>query len=95
MFAITFDLIVENVRRSHPKGVNRAYEDIRKTLNRNGFIWKQGSVYINPSGGLVDLYAAVEDLKALPWFGDVVREVRAFRLENNSDFTEMVKRKVP
>ena len=27
------------------------------------------------------------DLKALPWFPDAIRELRAFRLENNSDFT--------
>jgi virulence-associated protein VapD len=29
----------------------------------------------------------MNDLKALPWFPGSVREVRAFRLENNSGFT--------
>jgi virulence-associated protein VapD len=91
MFAITFDLVVSEVKRHHPKAVNRAYEQIRQTLSRNGFVWKQGSVYINPDGGLVALCAAMTDLKALPWFPDSVREIRAFRLENNSDFTASMK----
>jgi len=91
MFAITFDLIVSEVAKNHPKRVNRAYEEIRKTLLHNGFVWKQGSVYVNPDGGLVQLATAMTDLKALPWFPSSVREVRAFRLENNSDFTSFMK----
>ncbi len=92
MSAITFDLKVAEVKRHHPKAVNRAYEEIRRTLARNGFAWKQGSVYINPDGGLVQLFAAMNDLKAPPWFPSSVREIRAFRLENYSDFTDSIKR---
>jgi virulence-associated protein VapD len=91
MFAITFDLKVAEVKRHHPKAVNRAYEEIRQTLARNGFAWKQGSVYINPGGGLVELLEAMNSLKALSWFPSSVREIRAFRLENNSDFTASIK----
>jgi len=54
-------------------------------------VWKQGSVYINPDGGLVQLFAAMNDLRALPWFPASVREIRAFRMENNSDFTATIK----
>jgi virulence-associated protein VapD len=32
------------------------------------------------------------DLKALPWFPDAVREIRTFRMENNSDFTDFAKK---
>jgi virulence-associated protein VapD len=92
MFAITFDLTVATVDRLHPKGVNRAYEDIRQTLARHGFAWKQGSVYINPEGGLAELFEAMNALKALAWFPESVREVRAFRVENNSEFTSFMKR---
>ncbi len=91
MFAITFDLIVAELNKSHPKRVNRAYDEVRKTLGRSGFVWKQGSVYINPDGGLTQLFVAIQDLKALPWFPSAVRELRAFRLENNSDFTQVLK----
>ena len=90
MFAITFDLLVAELK-SHPKRVNRAYDEVRKTLGRSGFIWKQGSVYINPEGGLAELLVAVDDLRALPWFPAAVRELRAFRLENNSDLTRFLK----
>ena len=92
MFAITFDLIVAELDKSHPNRVPRAYEEIRKVLARNGFAWKQGSVYVNAEGGLVELFTAMEDLKAIPWFPAAVREIRAFRLENNSDFTGMMTR---
>ena len=91
MFAITFDLTVADVKLHHPKGVNRAYEEIRRTLTENGFAWKQGSVYINPDGGLVQLFEALNALRAIPWFPHSVRELRAFRLENNSEFTEFMK----
>ena len=92
MFAITFDLTIATVQKHHPKGVNRAYEEIRRTLGKHGLVWKQGSVYINPDGGLVELFSALNALKAIPWFSESVREVRAFRLENNSEFTEFMKR---
>ncbi len=92
MFAITFDLVVAEVKLHHPKGVNRAYEELRRTLAKNGFVWKQGSVYINPDGGLVELVSAMTALKAIPWFPKSVRELRAFRMENNSEFTDMMKR---
>jgi len=91
MFAITFDLNVAEVKRHHPKAVNRAYEEIRRTLARNGFAWKQGSVYVSPEGGLVQLAEAMNALKALPWFPSSVREIRAFRVENYSDFTDFMK----
>ena len=91
MFAITFDLLIAELNKSHPNRVPRAYDEIRRTLSRNGFAWKQGSVYINPDGGLVQLCTAINDLKALLWFPAAVRELRAFRLENNSDFTATLK----
>jgi virulence-associated protein VapD len=90
MFAITFDLIVSEVKRHHPKAVNRAYEEIRSTLARHGLVWKQGSVYVNPDGGLVELVQAMTALKAVAWFPKSVREIRAFRMENNSEFTQFM-----
>ena len=40
---------------------------------------------------MAKLFAAVMDLKALPWFPDSVRDIRAFRVEQWSDFTPIVK----
>ena len=37
MFAIGFDLVVEQTRDTHPKGASQAYADIGDKLNRYGF----------------------------------------------------------
>lgn len=46
MFAIAFDLVVEDTRRRHPKGVAQAYIDMGAALERFGFLRVQGSVYV-------------------------------------------------
>ena len=37
MFAIAFDLVVEDTAENHPKGVSQAYADIRGILTGFGF----------------------------------------------------------
>lgn len=91
MFAIAFDLIVENTARNHPKGVAQAYADIRSTLTGFGFEWRQGSLYTTEKDDLANLFAAITALKALPWFPASVRDIRAFKIEHWSDFTTLVK----
>ena len=91
MFAIAFDLDVAETTRLHPKSVKQAYADIRKTLTAVDYEWVQGSVYVQKTGDLSTLYRAVASLRALPWFGGSVRDIRAFRVENYSDFTKLMK----
>ena len=95
MFAIAFDLTVKEAERHHPTGVTQAYEDIKKVLLRHGFVWKQGSLYTNADENLAVLFAAIAELKALPWFPATVRDIRAFRVEQWSDFTSLVKTGTP
>ncbi|WP_096109345.1 virulence factor [Neisseria meningitidis] len=52
----------------------------------------------NPPKGISQAYAdigylfsAINELKALPWFPSSVRDIRAFRIEQWSDFTSLVK----
>ena len=92
MFAIAFDLDVHDTALNHPKSLIHAYKDIRGAMQRNGFEWKQGSVYTSTEAGLVQLFTAMNELKALTWFPRSVRNIRAFRMENYSDFAEMMKR---
>ena len=40
---------------------------------------------------MANLFAALLALKALPWFANVVRDIRGFRIENWSDFTPIIK----
>jgi virulence-associated protein VapD len=91
MFAIAFDLTVAETRKRHPKGVAAAYSDIAETLETFQFRGIQGSVYVCDSEDMANLFQAITALKALPWFAASVRDVRAFRIEQWSDFTPTMK----
>ncbi|HEU0043885.1 virulence factor [Sphingomonas sp.] len=91
MFAIGFDLLWQQTKATHPKGVSQAYADIGAVLNRYGFTRVQGSVYVSQGDSLVDVTLAMNALKALPWFSTCVRDVRAFKVEHWSDFTNFMK----
>lgn len=91
MFAIAFDLTVVDTQQNHPRGVPQAYADIRTTLARHGFDWIQGSLYVSSDEDLTKLFTAIAALKALPWLPASVRDIRAFRVEQWSDFTALVK----
>ena len=91
MFAIAFDLDVEQATRLHPRRTKQAYADIRKALTSVNYEWVQGSVYVQRSGDLATLHLAISALRALPWFGGSVRDIRAFRVENFSDLTPIMK----
>ncbi|MDQ2926479.1 MAG: virulence factor [Acidobacteriota bacterium] len=91
VFAIAFDLDTNNTEHAHPKSVTQAYTDIRFTLQRFGFDWKQGSVYTCTNEDLANLLKAMNALKSLPWFAPSVCEIRAFRVEQWSDFSAFMK----
>ncbi|MCC8366954.1 virulence factor [Xenorhabdus sp. PB61.4] len=93
MYAIAFDLIVSDTEKHHPKGVSQAYAEIGATLARYGFRRVQGSLYISEDENMAQLFVAIQSLKALPWFPSSVRDIRAFRIEQWSDFTPVVKDK--
>ena len=92
MFAVAFDLDTKDTKRSHPKGVVQAYDEIVRMLARVQFEWKQGSVYTCDNEDLANLLDATNALKAMPWFSASVRDIRAFRVEQWSDFTLFMKR---
>jgi virulence-associated protein VapD len=92
MFAIAFDLVVADTEKHHPKGISQAYSDIGSTLRRFGFERIQGSVYVTDNENMANLFEAIIALKALPWFPASVRDIRAFRIEQWSDFTALVKK---
>ena len=91
MFAITFDMVVADVLRHHPRGVPQAYRDIGRALAPYGFERVQGSVYLTENEDLGNLLAAILALKALPWLPACVRDIRGFKVEHWSDFTPIVK----
>jgi virulence-associated protein VapD len=94
MYAVAFDLVVKDTVAYHPKrDPAAAYRDIGQVLTRYGFEWRQGSLYTVDNDDMANLFAALLALKAMPWFPASVRDIRAFRVEQWSDFTGLVKGK--
>jgi virulence-associated protein VapD len=91
MFAIAFDLVVADTEMHHPKGVSQAYADIGASLYGYGFRRVQGSLYVTDNEDMAILFLAIQALKSKPWFPPSVRDIRAFRIEQWSDFTNLVK----
>lgn len=91
MYAIAFDLVVADTEHHHPKGVSQAYAEIGATLAQYGFRRVQGSLYVTDDENMAQLFVAIQSLKALAWLPRSVRDIRAFRIEQWSDFTPVVK----
>jgi virulence-associated protein VapD len=91
MFAIAFDLVVAEAEKYHPKGFSQAYADIGQLLANFGFERVQGSLYVTRNEDMANLFSAMMVLRSMTWFPPAVRDIRAFRLEQWSDFTPIMK----
>jgi len=93
MYAIAFDLKIDDLKKSYGDPYNGAYDEIKRELGSLGFEWTQGSVYINrdDKNTLATVYKAISRLSNINWFKDSVRDIRAFKVEDWSDFTAIVK----
>jgi virulence-associated protein VapD len=77
--------------KHHPKGVSQAYTEIGGILEEHGFRRVQGSLYVTDDENMANLFMAIQSLRARTWFPLSVRDIRAFRVEQWSDFTAVVK----
>lgn len=93
MYALAFDMDIDALRKNYGDPYNQAYFEIRSKMEALGFEWTQGSLYIDKkdSNTLTSVYKAVRVLSAIEWFRQSVRDIRAFKVEDWSDFTEIVK----
>lgn len=93
MYAIAFDLKVEELKKHYGEPYNKAYDEIRQELENLGFEWTQGSVYMSKAQNntLSFVYKAINRLSNIDWFKKSVRDIRAFKVEDWSDFTDIVK----
>jgi virulence-associated protein VapD len=88
MYAIAFDLETELLQEHYPAASwQNGYRDVRRILEAEGFIWRQGSVYfgddtVNP---VKCVLTAQRLTRELPWFAAVARDVRMLRIEENND----------
>lgn len=91
MYAVAFDLIVADTENNHPKGVTQAYTEIGAVLADHGFRRVQGSLYVTDDENMASLFLAMQALRARDWFPKSLRDIRAFRIEQWSDFTPVIK----
>src|SRR5436309_4364540 len=78
VYAIAFDMDIEQLRAHYGDPYNNAYLEIRRVLERHHFQWQQGSVYFgDESVTAATVMVAVIDLATqLPWFASAVRDIR-------------------
>jgi virulence-associated protein VapD len=93
MYAIAFDLEIAKLKIHYGESHNNAYFEIREELKTLGFEWTQGSVYLSGdnTNNLAQVYKAINRLSKIEWFKESVRDIRAFKVEDWSDFTDIVK----
>ena len=93
MYAIAFDLKIDELKKVYGEPYNKAYDEIRQELEKHGFEWTQGSVYMSKAkeNNLTLVYKAITSLKKITWFKSAVRNIRAFKVEDWSDFTAVIK----
>ena len=91
MFAIAFDLEVAELKIHYGEPDNGAYFEIREEVKNFGFEWTQGSLYLTNNDDMANLMMALNALKNIQWFSKSVRDIRSFRVENWSNFTNYVK----
>ncbi|HBW34583.1 endoribonuclease VapD [Desulfosporosinus sp. BICA1-9] len=91
MYALAFELQFEELKK-HYGDWDEANLEIRRELEALGFEWIQASLYIsNNENDLMNVYKAISKLRRIDWFKKSVRDVRAFEVEDWSNFTEFVK----
>ncbi len=93
MYAVSFDMEISKLKDHYGEPYNRAYDEIRALMHNFGFDWIQGSLYISNSqdNNLTKVYKIVNQLSKIDWFKQSVRDIRTFKVEDWSDFTEVVK----
>jgi virulence-associated protein VapD len=94
VYAIAFDMDIEQLRVHYGDPYNNAYLEIRRILERHHFQWQQGSVYFgDASVTAATVMLAVIDLATqLPWFAAAVRDIRMLRIEELNDLMPVVQR---
>ena len=94
VYAIAFDMDIEQLRVHYGDPYNNAYLEIRRVLERHQFQCQQGSVYFGDSTvTAATVMVAVIDLTTqLPWFAASVRDIRMLRIEELNDLVPVVQR---
>ncbi|WP_277012216.1 virulence protein [Capnocytophaga granulosa] len=93
MYAIAFDMTVADLEEYYGKPYNNAYYEISNVLQEYNFFRTQGSVYLSQNTNMANLVEAIDALASIEWFANSVRDIKAFKVEDWSDFSHFVKKK--
>src|SRR3954469_5848421 len=96
VYAIAFDMDIEQLRTNYGDPYNNAYLEVRRVLQRHGFAWQQGSVYFGGESvtAVTCVLAAIDLAQSLPWFAASVRDIRMLRIEELNDLMPAVQQAV-
>ena len=94
MYALSFDMNTSELKECYPKRISNAYYEIKKILYSNGFEWIQGSTYIIKGGDMSNLFSVMMKLKQIGWFRQSVRDIRGYKIEDWSNFTQLIKEEI-
>jgi virulence-associated protein VapD len=97
MYAIAFDMDIESLRTNYGDPYNNAYMEIKRVLQKHGFVWQQGSVYFGDEriNAVTRVLAAIDLSNSLPWFAASVRDIRMLRIEELNDLMPAVQQRRP
>ena len=92
MYAIAFDMDIDQLRIHDGDPYNNAYLEIRRVLENHGFQWQQGSVYFGAASvtSATVMLAVIDLTQSLPWFAASVRDIRMLRIEELNDLMPVV-----
>ena len=96
VYAVAFDMDIEQLRANYGDPYNNAYLEIRRVLQRHGFSWQQGSVYFGGESvtAVTCVLAAIDLAQSLPWFAASVRDIRMLRIEELNDLMPAVQQAI-
>lgn len=77
MFAISFDMVIVDLKEYFGEPYTNAYYEIGRILRNFGFYNVQGSLYLSQSNDMANLFRAMGALKETVWFKKSVRDIRA------------------
>jgi virulence-associated protein VapD len=82
---------ISDLEENYGRPYNRAYFEIKGVLKQNSFEWIQGSTYLTHGDDLANVIRAIIELSKIEWFRNSVRDIRGYKVENWSNFTDIVK----
>lgn len=93
MYAIIIDFNTDILTNYFEDPCNMAFDEISHELKGFAFEKTTGNIFIHrlEKDGLKDLYRAINRLSTIPWLKDSIRELRAFKIEDWSNFTSIIK----